>query len=204
MTALPDHTDFATHTSASTGTVVMRPKVVEHFWGYEVASNEHVINVAVLMRAASGLLTVGTLIASVGVWFVPAMAIAGASIAAKFAASVLLLALAFVLARIAARGTQVRVQIDTSNGELREVVDGPFGSVMTLANYGIDAVKVMPSRNEPSFGQVQVYIKSFGAIPVGDGALMTLHPLRDRLAGDCGVEQGDVPRDAVWAGPLAA
>ncbi|MCF2872222.1 hypothetical protein L0664_14195 [Octadecabacter sp. G9-8] len=207
MTAQPDHTDFSTRTAAGPETVVMRPKVVEHYWGYEVASNEHVISAAVLMRAMCGLLTVATFGAAIGVWLVPAMAFVGSAFVSKLVVSVMLLAVMVVLARIAARGTQVRVQVDMTTGELREVVDGPFGSVITLANYGIDAVQsvdIVSSRTEPSFGQIHVQISGLGPIPVGDGAILTLHPLRDRLAQDCGVDQGDSARVAVWGGPLAA
>ncbi len=66
--------------------------------------------------------------------------------------SLILVAVAVWAARVAARGTQIRVQVDTANGELREVVDGAFGTVETLARYGIDAVEavdIVSSRSEP-------------------------------------------------------
>jgi len=135
------------------------------------------------------------------------MVFAGSAALSKLALSGALLVLGVFLARIAARGTRVRVQVDTANGELREVIDGAFGAVHTIANYGIDSVRlvnVVSSTKEPSFGQVQLTIEGRGVIPVGDGAVLTLRSLRDRLAHDCGVSDDDAARVAIWTGPLAA
>jgi hypothetical protein len=185
----------------------MRPNITEHFWGYEVRPNEHVIDVAVLTRAVCGVLTVAMFIAAFGVWLMPAIAFTGSPFLAKVGLSIVLLLAAVLLGRIAARGTRVRLQIDTTSGELREVVDGPMGAIVTLSSFGIDAVEgvdVVASEADRSFGQVQIRLRDQGKIPAGDGAISALHALRNRLASDCGVEQHDPSRVPVWGGPLAA
>ncbi|MDC1230963.1 hypothetical protein N8Z54_02290 [Octadecabacter sp.] len=207
MTALPDYTDFVTFHDVISTDVVMRPKTREHFWGYEVAPNEQVINIATLCRAGCGMLTFACVVGAVGLWVMPADLFAGTVLAMKGVMSLILVAVAVWAARVAARGTQIRVQVDTANGELREVVDGAFGTVETLARYGIDAVEavdIVSSRSEPSYGQVHLHMTGVGKIAVGDGAVLTLRPLRDRLASDCGIVEQNTARVAVWGGPLAA
>ena len=212
MTAQPHPTLFDnTLAHNDQASLVLRPNVREHFWGYEVRSNEHVIGIAVLLRGGCGFLTVTSLLAAFGIWLVPAISFAGEAMVAKAFATVLLLGLAFVFGRMAARGTRVRVQVDTSAGEFREVVDGPLGKDIVLARYGFDAVEkidVVTARQKEPFGQVQVTFKGSGkaarCIPVGDGGAMLLGPLRSRLASDCGLETIGSNLNVVWEGPLAA
>ena len=170
-------------------------------------ANEQVIGIAVLMRAMSGLFAGATFVAALGVWLVPAMAFVATAFTAKMTISVLLMCVAFMLARVAARGTRVRIQVDTAVGELREVVDGSFGAGGVLAQYGLDAVEaveIISSQVNRSFGQIQIRIKGIGPVPAGDGALSALTPLRNRIAQDCGLEESGPVRAAVWSGPLAA
>ena len=67
----------------------------------------------------------------------PADLFAGTSLAMKAVVSVLLMGLTFIAARVATRDPLIRVQIDTARGELREVVDGQFGTVHKLVSYGL-------------------------------------------------------------------
>ncbi|MDC1381368.1 hypothetical protein N8315_08030 [Octadecabacter sp.] len=41
-------------------------------------------------------------------------------------------------------------------------------------------------------------------ISAADGAVLTLRPLRDRLASDCAIVEKNTAGVAVWGGPLAA
>lgn len=211
MTAQP-HPDIFTGTYADEqqARILLRPNVREHFWGYEVRPNEQIIGIAFLFRSICGLLSVSSLASVIGVWLVPAVSFFGDVMIAKTMATLLFLSLAFVSGRMAARGSQVRVQIDTSVGEFREVVDGPVGKDIVLARYGFDAVEnidVAFARPNNELGQVQVTFKGEGKakvrIAVGDGMAASLGPLRSRLASDCGLEVIGSSRDAVWNGPMA-
>lgn len=207
MTAYPNPSDFGVATGTEAQPSVMRPNVTEHYWGYEVRPNQQVINAAVILRGACALFAVASFCAALGVWMLPAMAFAMSATAGKVAVSALLLCVGGLLTKMTMRGTRVRVQVDTANGELREVVDGPFGSVFVLAHYGLDAVEaveIVSSADEPSFGQIQLTVANVGTVPVGDGSVLTLQPLRDRLVCDCGIKQGDRARVAIWGGPIAA
>lgn len=208
MTAFPNtpHTIRASAFEIS-HEVIMRPNVREHYWGYEVRSNQHVLTIAQLMRATFGLIAVATGVAALGVWFIPEMAFVGEATTTKALSFILLVALSLFMAKLAARGTRVRVQIDTAKGELREVVDSAFGGSVVLARYGLDAVEaveVVASQADPSFGQVQLTMNGLGTIAVGDGAVTMLGPLCDRLRGDCNTEPTEAAQPAIWSGPLAA
>lgn len=208
MTALPD-TPFVArpHLHRTTVQAATRPNVTEHFWGYEVRLNEQELTVAVLMRAVSGIVAVAAVLAVVGIWLVPQMAFSGEALGSRMILSVALIALALLTARIAARGTRVRVQFDKVNGELREVVDGPMDRIVVLAHYGLDAVEaveIVPSKSDPTFGQVQITLNGLGKIPAGDGAISSLGPLLDRIRYDCAIGNAEKPQPAIWSGPLAA
>ncbi len=72
MSTHPDPIDFADLTTepyqarSNQDSMSMRPNVTEHYWGYEVRPNEQLVDIAVLLRATCGFLTVATLIAAVG------------------------------------------------------------------------------------------------------------------------------------------
>lgn len=206
MTALPDQSDVVLKAQfAQSSPIFVRPNVRDHFWGYEVSRSVHVIDLAGLARGAAILFTISAFIAACLVWLVPAMAFAGDAIFAKTLASFVFICLGVVLIRIAGRSTRVRVQIDTSTGEVREVVSGMFGTTIVLSRYGLDTVKgvsVVTSRTDPTFGQIHLSMKYGDTIPVGDGVIMALRPLRDRLAGDCGFDVRESPRVAIWGGPV--
>ena len=208
MTALPDPTDFATsNTQPAAHAAGLRPKVSEQFWGYEVAMNEQTVNSAVIVRFAVGLLTIGSFVASVGVWLMPASVFGETILSSTLMASVLFFCVSAMLFQIAGRSTRVRVQFDTSVGEVREVVKGPLGGDIVLARYGIDTVSaahLVESAQERGFGQIQLVLKDGKRIPVGDGALTALRDLRAKIADDCGFESDRGALPAVWSGPHAA
>lgn len=195
MTAYPNPTDFVAHFDGAQTKLRADPNVVEHYWGYEVTPNQRVVDMAVIMRGACALFGVASGFAAFGIWFVPAMMLVTSTLAAKVAVTALFLCVAGLLAKLTARGTRVRVQIDTANGELREVVDGPFGSVFVLAQYGFDvveAVEIATSPIDTTFGQIHLTVTGvgIGVIPVGDGPVVKLQQLCDRLRcegrGACG------------------
>lgn len=206
MTISPDRNDFvSTHPVSTTPAGFGRPKVSEYYWGYEVAMTEHVVDLSVLARGVAALLIFPFLMAAFGVWLVPATALIGGPVLAKAAASLALLASGAILAKFASRGTRVRVQVDTSTGELREVVSGPFGAIVTLSHYGVDTVRtvqVVASNIEPRIGQVQITLSDGVTFAAGDGAVAALVALRDRLACDCGLERDFRPAVPEQFSPL--
>lgn len=208
MTAFPNPAKaFPTQAFETTSYVIMRPKVTEHFWGYEVQSNEHVLTVATLLRAFCCLLVVAAGLGVFGVWLLPEMIFAGGAFVSKAILSAALTALALLALRGALRGTRVRIQIDTAKGELREVVSNAMGKDEILARLGLDAVEgveVVSSKSDLGFGQVQILVAGKGPLPAGDGAVSTLGPLVERISRDCATARGQPVGPAIWSGPLAA
>jgi len=206
MTAHPDPTNFAySDASTKSAMVSLHPNVTEQFWGYELCMNETAFSIATVTRALAGFLALVCLIAALGVWLVPRQALFGSEVFSTTLASVLLGCLALMCANTARRGGQVRVQVDTVRGEIREVAAAGFGRVEVLASYGMDAVRdvrLVESQIDKGFAQVHVEIEGFGPVPLADGALAPLRLLSHRISADCGLETGG-KRTAEWTGPLA-
>lgn len=200
MTARPNPLEFtALQAQVDVGHVGLHPNIEECYWGYELRMNETALSLAVIWRALAGFGSIVALIAALGVL----MMSAGAGITTLLISG-LFVAVAVACANTGRRDTQVRVQIDTRNGELREVVDGRLGKVDVLAQYGLDAVRavrLVGSGADNGFGQIHAEVEGYGSIPLADGAIAPLRALRDRIAADCGLETGH-RREAEWSGPL--
>ncbi|PVA08044.1 hypothetical protein [Thalassorhabdomicrobium marinisediminis] len=205
MTALPDTFARPSRLGTATPPDFHYPRVSERFWGYEVSFNEQVVDLAVLARGVTLLVTIGAFLAAAAVWLLPDGAFTGAAAVSKALISFGLLILSGCLAHFAGRSTRVQVQVDKNAGELREVVKGLTGASIVLTRHGLDTVRsvtVVPSIMHPSLGQVHVTLQDDARIAVGDGAVTALYSLRDRLSADCGLEQAGSAREAVWSGPL--
>jgi len=182
MTALPTQDEFAT-TSGANGQngSMMHPDVHDKFWGYEVRMIEtgRFRVRAVRTLAAVGAVAFSTIGLGAIMWAVRAGE-TGTSKPYVFY-SLLFLALGFLTAHVFSQFRDVRVQVDTQAGELREVAPT------------ITSIDVVASTENPEFGQIHVEIEGAGIVPVGDGAVSSLRLLRNRLALDCGLDvvQGD-------------
>jgi hypothetical protein len=93
MSTHPDPIDFADLTTepyqarSNQDSMSMRPNVTEHYWGYEVRPNEQLVDIAVLLRAICGFLTVATLIAAVCLWLLPATVFGAQALVTKMSVS---------------------------------------------------------------------------------------------------------------------
>lgn len=206
MTALPDPNEFITTMGMNTDSgAQLHPDIRERFWGYEVRATKLTNLRATCIRlVAIGMALVFALF-GIAALVLPMPAYSGV-MGSQWAVAVTSLSLAAIAAHVCSLHRSVRVQIDTSTGEIREVVDSRFGAELVLARYGMDAVsavEVIASARNPALGQVHVRVKGQGVVPVGDGAISALRPLRDMLSADCGLDRDDAPA-AVWSGPLVA
>lgn len=208
MTALPDPVSFAPKSpKAEPQPMTLQPNITQCYWGYEGKLNEQTFSVADIARLAASVFTIAAFVAACGVWLVPDAAFSGGGLSSKAMACAALLCIGALALRFASRGTRVRVQMDTSNGELREVVDGPFGTDIELSSYGLDTVRlvrVVTSSSNRSFGQIQMTLADGTTLPFADGSSFALRDLRDRIALDCGLMEQGPSRTAIWVGPLAA
>ena len=204
MTAYPDPTHLTAYSAQRMNQgLPLHPDVREEFWGYTLRMTERSVSAATVVRAMSGLGFVVFLSATISVWMLKSAGLAGSGSGLLPA---VLVTLGWISWSVFRRATPVRVQIDTYAGELREVIDLPFGGVEVLACHGFDAVLdvcVVASTLKDGFGQIRVSFADSETVPVAAGAISALRPLRDRLAQDMGVE-AEQRREAVWSGPLAA
>lgn len=184
-----------------------RPHVVERYWGYEVSKACEELNAAVIVRWTAALSCVGIFLF---VWF--GLPVANGVLPTQSAASrtimtLVLLLVAVPLFRAALQSTDVRVQIDTATGELREVVTGLLGADVVLGRYGLDTIEgiaVAVSKSDPMFGQVQIALRDGEVVAAGSRSLTALRSLRDRLVVDCGITRRENGRKAEWSGPIMA
>ncbi|WP_375280963.1 hypothetical protein [Pseudooctadecabacter sp.] len=207
MTAIPDPSSFFDKmTSAPAGEISVLPQVNERFWGYEVSMSQAELGSAAVIRMTAIFTAIVFAAAAAGLMVMPAGLAPDVHAASRGLAALVLICAAGLAWTVAARCRKIKVQLDTQKGEIRQVTGGRVGSGAVLTCHGLDAVtsvKVVASGFDRTFGQVHVEVSGYGTIVAGDGAIVGLNRLRDRIAHDCGL-QGPSRRDAIWSGPLAA
>ncbi|GGL62398.1 hypothetical protein [Wenxinia marina] len=141
MTAIPDTPD-STDAARRTLAGVEGPglDLSETYWGYIVRSTEPASPVLVLLQAAALLLGAAFAAATAGMWLFPAGTGVAGVMTMKLGASVVTGAIAVLLLWFASRGDRAEYQIDTSLGEVREVVRNRAGRPSLTARYGFDAL----------------------------------------------------------------
>ena len=88
--------------------------------------------------------------------------------------------------RFASRGALVQIEVDTMNGEVREVVRNRTGAVTVLACYGFDCIGgVFIRRTAQALPTLVLrYRNTARTMPVASGSEASLVHLRDRLGRD--------------------
>jgi len=206
MTAIPDPSLFAREAQPRSNHVVVVPRVTERFWGYEVVMAQSELVSATVMRAVSTFLSVVFLTSALALMLIPRGGMALDALAFKAPVVLALMALSALSWFVASRCRRVRVQIDTRQGEIRQVMGGRFGPETVLSCHSLDSVtsvNVVASAFDRAFGQVQVRLKGYGTIAVADGCVTALSGFSARLRADAGLSS-EQRVDAVWSGPLNA
>jgi len=190
MTTLPDPNEFVKIMGGKIANdIPRRPSVEEQHWGYEVRPAQISDRVNTVIR--SGFYLVSLAFGIVGILaLVSPMQDLGLNHSAQGFFAVGSLALAALAAHISSSHRPVRIQIDTTAGELREIMESPSHGGQILARYGFDtiaAVGIVTSTKDSSIGQLQARVNGYGTVLVADGPISTLRLLGDRLARDCGL-----------------
>ena len=167
-------------------------RVDETYWGYIVRSIETPSMVLVFAQAASWLIGIGFLVATLGLWLMPTALFSGGVLGMKLGATVVTLASAAFCLWYASRGTDSEIQVDTRLGEVREVVRNRTGRSTVLGRYGFDAIGSVfidlggrQNRADTVEGALVLrYRNTAQTLHVATGTLGTLGPLRDRLGRD--------------------
>lgn len=202
MTALPDPGRFEVEGPVKGARPIQaRPIVQEFYWGYEIRPGEQVIDLYALFRIALLGIGFGCAVGALGVWLVPAMSFAGQALLGKAAISAALASFAFLILGSVSPGLRVGVQIDTRNGEVREVVTTATGKRRVLSAYGFDAVQGVSTRKGETRAQIVLDVAGAGLVPAGDGHPLALETLARRLRADLSQPAGEA-RIPNFAGPL--
>lgn len=189
MTAMPDTYDFDRFNSKSdAGIPISAIKIDETYWGYVIWSEEPDPTLVVLGQAVAWLLGAGFAVAALGLWVMPSMAFGGAVLSMKLAASTLLGCTAALLLWFASRGGRTELQVDTSLGEVREIVRNRAGRPSLVGRYGFDAIgSVFLDRSVGKPGEASLvmrYRNTTQIVSVVHGTIGVLETLRDRLGRD--------------------
>ena len=163
----------------------------ETYWGYIVRSGRGPALGVALAQAASFFLGACFLTAAVGILVLPTLIFDGDFGAFRIGASTLLGSVAIYLLWFASRGSQPELHVDTSVGEIREVISNRAGKPTTVGCYGFDTIGgVFLEEKEGSdiASLVLRYRNTVQTVHVADGTEAQLISLRDQLARDLMVE----------------
>ena len=187
MTAMPsfeafDRSDMKVGRAPSSRNSVC---VDETYWGYIIKPTTRTPSRVLIGQGAAWFMAMVFAIAALGLWIMPGAAFGGDVLTMKLIASIVLAGLSLMLLNFANRGTQVEIQVDTSLGEVREVVRNRAGRSNLIGRYGFDAIgAVYLDRGVSQSRLLMAYRNSPETIEVVTGATHELDMLRNRLGRD--------------------
>ncbi len=187
MTTAPQIEGFAGFGSA-TETDASWIKIDETYWGYIIRSEEpdpvHIVIGQVIAWMTGACFAVVAL----GLWVLPSMAFGIGVLSMKLAASTVLGCMAALFLWFASRGGRTELQVDTSLGEIREIVRNRAGRSSLIGCYGFDSIgSVFLDRSVGKNGEANLvmrYRNTTQVVPVAHGPMTMLETLRDRLGRD--------------------
>jgi hypothetical protein len=203
MTAVPDYNEFRDVIALDQRVSEARLfEVEETYWGYTIHSKERAPLWLTFSQAVSWVLGVLFAIGALGMWALPGNGLAADMIGFKMGASIPLAGVSLLMLWYSSRGSRVEVQIDTTRGEVREVLRNRAGRMTILGLYGFDSIGgVFLERSEARLsGQVQLvlrYRNTAQVLRVARGSEPMLQGLRDRLGRDLMVRGKSHPLRAV-------
>ena len=166
--------------------------VESNHWGYTIRSGHPAPFMILLVQALVWVAGCVLIAMAFGLWLLPAAINQGPVLGLKLGSSVLMLAAAAYCMWYASRGVMPELQIDTSRGEVREVVRNRTGRPTQVGLYGFDAIGGVFIDRGPGFGArrganstlVLRYRNTPQTLFVASGNLADLTSLRDRLGRD--------------------
>lgn len=166
----------------------MRFAVEESYWGYVIRSTDSPRITLQILQAAAMIVGASFAAGAIGLVVLPDFLAGGTEFAFRAGAAVIFAGIATFLLWYATRGTQVELHVDTSLGEIREVVRNRAGRSTKLGSYGFDAIGgVFIDRSDLNPNNASLLLR-FGntsqTASVATGAVAQLEPLKDRLGQD--------------------
>ena len=189
MTAFPNIGGYPTRLPGAGKTAEPQCFAVdETYWGYVVRDTEAESAWVQVAQGAAWFAGICFCIATLGLWAMPMTQFDAGLMPMKLGATCIMAGIAVYLLWFASRGTHGELQIDTSLGELRELVRNQAGRPTLLGRHGFDAIGgVMIDRTTLRKGRaclVLRYGNTAQLMPVAWGVESELTALRDRMGHD--------------------
>jgi hypothetical protein len=203
MSVIPNSQEFG---EASTVRVEPRPqrsfRIEDTYWGYIICGTEKAPAWLVATQLASWVTGVLFLVVAVGMIGISGTGNTVELMLFKVGAAVPLAVVAGLLFWYASRGTMIELEIDTSRGEVREVLRNRTGRSTLLGLYGFDSIggvflerhKADGLRRSGQATLVLRYRNTSQVLRVARGSEPALEVLRDRLGRDLMVRKRKVDR----------
>ena len=159
--------------------------VEDVFWGYTIRSGRGPSFGVALGQALSFFFGVCFATAALGILILPTLFFDGELGAMRVGSAALFGAVAAYLLWFASRGTKAEVQVDTSIGEIREVICNRAGTPTIVGSYGFDEIGGVFVEEDELSGQAQLILRyrtTSQSVFIAEGTEAQLRPLRDRLA----------------------
>ena len=161
--------------------------VEEIYWGYIIRSGRGPSVGVAVAQAVCFFFGVCLLTAALGLMILPALFFDGGLGPMRLGAAALFGAFAAYLLWFASRGTQAEVHVDTSIGEIREVICNRAGKPTTVGAFGFDTIGGIHLNDREHDNQAVLslrYRNTSQTAMVAEGTEAQLVSLRDRLARD--------------------
>ncbi len=162
--------------------------VDETYWGYVVRCTEAESSWVQIAQGMAWFLGICFAIAALGLWAVPMTQFGAEILPMKLGATFVLSGIAVYFLWYASRGTHSEMQIDTSLGEVREIVRNQAGRPTLLGRHGFDAfggVSIERTPHQHGHARLMLHYGNSGQFMiVAWGQEADLVALRDRMGHD--------------------
>lgn len=165
--------------------------VEDIYWGYIIRSGRRPGTAIMLAQGVSFFFGACLLSAAVGMLLLPTSMFDAGLGTMRMGAAVLFAAIALYLLWFASRGSVPELHVDTSTGEIREVIVNRVGRPSTVGCYGFDSIGGIFMEEDTETGMATLilrYRNTAQTVFVAEGTVAQLIPLRDRLGRDLMVD----------------
>lgn len=161
-------------------------RVDQTYWGYVLHGQKAELKLANVAASIAWLVGIGFMVAAAGMWLMPGAVFSGSVLGMKMGASVVLGGIGGLLLNWSGKSGEQVVEVDTTRGEIRFVVQSRVGRPVVVGRIGIDAIGgVLIDRSRA--GQCVLKLRlgnTHRTIELISGREADLVPVRDRLGRD--------------------
>ncbi|RYG91910.1 hypothetical protein EU803_05520 [Loktanella sp. IMCC34160] len=161
-------------------------RVDQTYWGYVLQGQGDEMKLANISAGAAWLVGIGFMIAAAGMWIMPGAVFSGSVLGMKLGSSVVLAGIGALLLNWSGKTGDQIVEVDTTRGEIRFVVQSRVGRPAVVGRIGVDAIGgVLIDRSRVGLCTLKLRLgNTHRTIDLISGPEADLVPVRDRLGRD--------------------